>query len=37
MHYYGFVNMLNKIINEEKPEYMMVAFDTGHNFRQRFM
>ncbi len=31
---FGFVNMLNKIINEEKPEYMMVAFDKGHNFRK---
>ena len=26
---YGFVNMINKIIHEEKPEYMMVAFDIG--------
>ena len=31
---FGFVNMMNKIINEEKPEYVMVAFDKGHNFRQ---
>ena len=31
---FGFVNMINKIINEEKPEYMMVAFDKGHNFRK---
>lgn len=31
---FGFVNMLNKIINEEKPEYIMVAFDKGHNFRK---
>ncbi len=31
---YGFVNMINKIINEEKPEYMMIAFDKGHNFRK---
>jgi DNA polymerase-1 len=30
---YGFVNMLNKIINEEKPEYMLVAFDKGKSFR----
>ena len=22
---YGFVNMINKIINDEKPEYMLVA------------
>ena len=31
---FGFVNMMNKIINEENPEYIMVAFDKGHNFRQ---
>ncbi len=31
---YGFVNMINKIINEEAPEYIMVAFDKGHNFRK---
>ena len=30
---YGFTNMLNKIINEEKPEYMLVAFDKGKSFR----
>ena len=30
---YGFVSMINKIINEEKPEYMAVAFDIGQNFR----
>lgn len=30
---YGFVNMMNKIINEEKPEYMVVAFDKGKTFR----
>ena len=24
---YGFVSMIHKIINEEKPEYIMVAFD----------
>ena len=30
---YGFVNMMNKIINEEKPEYIMVAFDIGKTFR----
>ena len=29
----GFVNMVNKIINEESPEYMMVAFDIGKTFR----
>ena len=31
---YGFINMINKIINEENPEYVMIAFDKGHNFRQ---
>ena len=30
---YGFVNMINKIINEEQPKYMMVAFDVGKTFR----
>lgn len=30
---YGFVNMINKIIHEEKPQYMMVAFDIGKTFR----
>lgn len=30
---YGFVNMMNKIINEENPEYMLVAFDIGKTFR----
>ena len=30
---YGFVNMINKIIAEEIPEYMMVAFDIGKTFR----
>ena len=30
---YGLVNMLNKIINEEKPEYIAVAFDVGKTFR----
>ncbi|MFA5604040.1 MAG: DNA polymerase I [Bacilli bacterium] len=30
---YGFVNMINKIINEEKPIYMIVAFDKGRTFR----
>src|SRR5574344_2480008 len=32
---FGFVNMLNKIINEEKPEYVMVAFDKGKSFRHK--
>ena len=31
---FGFINMMNKIINEENPEYIMIAFDKGHNFRQ---
>ncbi len=31
---YGFVNMINKIINEEKPLYIAVAFDIGKNFRK---
>ncbi len=30
---YGFASMLNKIINEEKPQYMLVAFDKGKTFR----
>ena len=30
---YGFVNMMNKIIAEEKPVYIMVAFDIGKTFR----
>ena len=30
---YGFVNMMNKIISEEKPSYIMVAFDKGKTFR----
>ena len=30
---YGFINMINKIIVEEEPEYMMVAFDKGKTFR----
>lgn len=30
---FGFVNMINKIINEEKSEYIMVAFDIGKTFR----
>ena len=31
---FGFVSMLNKIIAEENPEYMAVAFDIGQNFRK---
>lgn len=30
---YGFVSMLNKIIKEENPDYIAVAFDVGKNFR----
>lgn len=30
---FGFINMLNKIINEECPNYMMIAFDKGKTFR----
>ena len=30
---YGFINMMNKIIREEKPEYVLVAFDKGKTFR----
>ena len=31
---YGFVSMINKIIEEENPVYMAVAFDVGKNFRK---
>ncbi len=31
---YGFAGMINKIIAEENPEYMVVAFDIGKNFRK---
>lgn len=30
---FGFTNMIGKIIDEEKPTYMAVAFDIGKNFR----
>ena len=30
---YGFINMVNKIINEENPKYIMIAFDKGKTFR----
>ena len=30
---YGFTNMINKIEKEEKPEYVLVAFDKGKTFR----
>lgn len=31
---YGLVTMINKIIAEENPTYMAVAFDIGKNFRK---
>ncbi len=31
---YGFVGMMHKIIEEEQPEYIAVAFDIGKNFRK---
>ena len=30
---FGFVNMMNKIIKEENPKYIIVAFDKGKTFR----
>ena len=30
---YGFANMINKILHEEKPKYVLVAFDKGKTFR----
>lgn len=30
---FGFVNMINKIIHDECPQYMLVAFDIGKTFR----
>lgn len=30
---FGFINMIQKIILEEKPSYMVVAFDKGKTFR----
>ena len=30
---FGFVNMINKIISDEEPSYIMVAFDVGKTFR----
>ena len=32
---YGFVTMMNKIITEENPDYIAVAFDIGKNFRKQ--
>lgn len=30
---FGFVNMINKILTEENPKYIVVAFDIGKTFR----
>lgn len=30
---YGFITMIHKILEEEKPVYMLVAFDKGKTFR----
>ena len=30
---FGFTNMMHKIINEENPQYIIVAFDKGKTFR----
>ena len=30
---FGFTNMINKIVKEEQPEYIIVAFDKGKTFR----
>ncbi len=30
---YGFINMINKIIEDENPSYILVAFDKGKTFR----
>ena len=30
---FGFINMLNKIVKEENPSYIMIAFDKGKTFR----
>ena len=30
---FGFVNMMNKIIHDENPEFLLVAFDIGKTFR----
>ena len=32
---YAFINMLNKIINEENPTHIMIAFDKGKTFRHQ--
>ena len=30
---FGFTNMMNKIVSEEKPTHIIVAFDKGKTFR----
>jgi len=30
---FGFINMMNKIMREEKPDHILVAFDKGKTFR----
>ena len=30
---FGFINMINKILTEENPKYIVVAFDVGKTFR----
>ena len=32
---FSFTNMINKIIKEENPSYVAVAFDVGKNFRKK--
>ena len=32
---YGFTTMINKIVAEENPVYMAVAFDIGKSFRHK--
>ena len=32
---FGFTNMINKIVVEENPVYMIVAFDKGKTFRHK--
>ena len=34
---FGFVSMINKIIAEENPTYMAVAFDIGKTFVKKSM
>ncbi|HEY3344455.1 MAG TPA: DNA polymerase I [Anaerolineaceae bacterium] len=33
---YGFASVLMRILEQEKPEYLAVAFDTGHTFRDEY-